>query len=132
VTDQSPIDDSRRWHPSLESCPQDQFAHPSEKAFARLLNLYGFEWSYEPVEFPLEWNEKGETVRAFRPDFYLPERRLFIELTVLEQRLVTKKNQKVRAFRTLYPEVELLVVYQRDFVALLQQHGLGTLAGLAA
>ncbi|HEY5438130.1 MAG TPA: hypothetical protein VIJ99_04450 [Acidimicrobiales bacterium] len=132
MTDQSPIDGSRRRHPSVESCPQDQFAHPSEKAFARLLNLYGFAWSYEPVEFPLEWNEKGETVRAFRPDFYLPERRLFIELTVLEQRLVTKKNQKVRAFRTLYPEVELLVVYQRDFVALLQQHGLGTLAGLAA
>jgi hypothetical protein len=132
VTDPSPIDDSRRRHPSVESCPQDQFAHPSEKAFARLLNLYGFAWTYEPVEFPLEWNEKGETVRAFRPDFYLPERRLFIELTVLEQRLTTKKNQKVRAFRTLYPEVELLVVYQRDFVALLQQHGLGTLAGLAA
>jgi hypothetical protein len=132
VTDPSPIDDSRRRHPSIEPSPQDQFAHPSEKAFARLLNLYGFAWSYEPVEFPLEWNEKGETVRAFRPDFYLPERRLFIELTVLEQRLVTKKNQKVRAFRTLYPEVELLVVYQRDFVALLKQHGLGTLAGLAA
>ncbi len=132
MTDPSPIDDARRRHPSLELAPRDQFAHPSEKAFARLLNLYGFAWSYEPVEFPLEWNDKGETVRAFRPDFYLPERRLFIELTVLEQRLVTKKNKKVRDFRTLYPEVELLVVYQRDFVALLQQHGLGTLAGLAA
>ena len=132
MTDPSPIDDSRRRHPSVESCPQDQFAHPSEKAFARLLNLYGFAWSYEPVEFPLEWNEKGETVRAFRPDFYLPERRLFIELTVLEQRLVTKKNQKVRLFRELYPEVQLLVVYQRDFVALLEQHGLGTLDTFAA
>jgi hypothetical protein len=84
------------------------------------------------VEFPLEWNELGEPVRGFRPDFYLPERRLFIELTVLEQRLVTKKNQKVRKFRALYPEVQLLVVYQRDFVALLEQHGLGTLASFAA
>jgi len=28
--------------------------------------------------------------------------------------------------------VELLVVYQRDFVALLEQHGLGTLATFAA
>ena len=112
--------------------PQEQFAHPSERAFARLLNLYGFSWSYEPVEFPLEWNEHGVPTKAFRPDFYLPERRLFIELTVLEQRLVTKKNQKVRKFRALYPEVELLVVYQRDFVALLEQHGLGTLATFAA
>jgi hypothetical protein len=132
VTDPSPIDASRRRHPSLEPVPQDQFAHPSERAFARLLNLYGFAWSYEPVEFPLEWNELGVPVRAFRPDFYLPERHLFIELTVLEQRLVTKKNQKVRMFRALYPEVELLVVYQRDFVALLEQHGLGTLATFAA
>lgn len=132
MTDPSPIDASRRRHPSLEPVPQDQFAHPSERAFARLLNLYGFAWSYEPVEFPLEWNELGVPVRAFRPDFYLPERHLFIELTVLEQRLVTKKNQKVRRFRALYPEVELLVVYQRDFVALLEQHGLGTLDTFAA
>ena len=132
MTDPSPIDASRRRHPSIEPVPLDQFAHPSEKAFARLLNLYGFAWSYEPVEFPLEWNELGEPVKAFRPDFYLPERHLFIELTVLEQRLVTKKNQKVRKFRALYPEVDLLVVYQRDFVALLEQHGLGTLASFAA
>ena len=132
MTDPSPIDASRRRHPSLEPVPHDQFAHPSERAFARLLNLYGFAWSYEPVEFPLQWNELGVPVRAFRPDFYLPERHLFIELTVLEQRLVTKKNQKVRMFRALYPEVDLLVVYQRDFVALLEQHGLGTLATFAA
>ena len=132
MTDPSPIDASRRRHPSLEPVPQDQFANPSERAFARLLNLYGFAWSYEPVEFPLEWNELGVPVKAFRPDFYLPEKRLFIELTVLEQRLVTKKNQKVRKFRALYPEVDLLVVYQRDFVALLEQHGLGTLATFAA
>jgi hypothetical protein len=132
VSDPSPIDASRRRHPSLEPAPQESFAHPSERAFAKLLNLYGFAWSYEPVEFPLEWNEHGVPVRGFRPDFYLPDRRLFIELTVLEQRLVTKKNQKVRQFRTLYPEVELLVVYQRDFVALLAQHGLGTLANFAA
>jgi hypothetical protein len=132
VSDPSPIDASRRRHPSIEPVPLDQFAHPSERAFARLLNLYGFAWSYEPVEFPLEWNEHGVPVKGFRPDFYLPERRLFIELTVLEQRLVTRKNQKVRKFRALYPEVELLVVYQRDFVALLEQHGLGTLATFAA
>ncbi len=132
MSDPSPIDASRHRHPSLEPVPPGQFAHPSERAFARLLNLYGFSWSYEPVEFPLEWNEFGVPTKAFRPDFYLPERRLFIELTVLEQRLVTKKNQKVRKFRALYPEVELLVVYQRDFVALLEQHGLGTLASFAA
>ena len=71
-------------------------------------------------------------MRGFRPDFYVPSQRLFIELTVLEQRLVTKKNRKIRQFRTLYPEVDLLVVYQRDFTRLLQRHDLGSLAGPAA
>ena len=69
---------------------------------------------------------------GFVPTSILPDLKLFIELTVLEQRLVTKKNQKVRLFRELYPEVQLLVVYQRDFVALLEQHGLGTLDTFAA
>jgi len=132
VTLPDPSDDGRRRHPSLVERSNDGFAHPSERTFAHLLTLYGFEWSYEPVEFPLAWNEIGQPVRAFRPDFYLHDRNLFIELTVLEQRLVTKKNRKVRQFRTLYPEVELLVVYQRDFRALLSQHGLGTIADLAA
>ncbi len=132
MTIPSSFDESRRRHPSLAAPVTDRFAHPSEKAFAHLLTLYGHSWSYEPLEFPLAWNDAGQPVRAFRPDFYLPERRLFIELTVLEQRLVTKKNQKVRQFRTLYPEVDLLVVYQRDFVALIAQHGLGTIANLAA
>jgi hypothetical protein len=45
-------------------------------------------------------------------------------MTVLDQRSVTKKNQKIRQFRILYPEVELVVVYQRDFNKLIQRHGL--------
>jgi len=123
---------SRARHPSAKSATTSGFAHPSEHLFATLLTLYGFDWQYEPIEFPLAWNDKGQPVRGFRPDFYVPARRLFIELTVLEQRLVTKKNQKVREFRSLYPEVNLLVVYQRDFVAILLHHDLGSLADLAA
>ena len=37
---------------------------------------------------------------------------------------MTRKNAKVRRLRQLYPEVELVVVYQRDFAALLEHHGL--------
>lgn len=124
--------DARVHHPSLGSVSCNSFAHPSERLFANLLNLYGYEWSYEPLEFPLAWNERGEPIRAFRPDFFLHDQGLFIELTVLEQRLVTKKNQKIRRFRLLYPEVQLLVVYQRDFLRLMKQHDLGSLADLAA
>ena len=121
-----------RRHPSEVIEPQYSFAHPSERLFSRLLSLYGYEWLYEPIEFPLAWNERGEPSRGFRPDFYVPRRHLFIELTVLEQRLVTRKNRKIREFRELYPEVELLVVYQRDFRELLAQHDLGPLSDFAA
>jgi hypoxanthine phosphoribosyltransferase len=115
----------------VPSVPQT-FAHPSERLFSQLLTLYGLEWIYEPLEFPLEWNDKGVPVRGFRPDFFLPSHRLFIELTVLEQRLTTKKNRKVRRFRDLYPEIPLLVVYQRDFHQLLRQHDLRIVDGRAA
>ena len=97
-----------------------------------MLSLYGHEWHYEPIEFPLAWDGMGQPLRAFRPDFYLPGRRLFIELTVAEQRLVTKKNKKIREFRQLYPEIELLVVYQRDYAALLERHELGPRSDAAA
>ncbi len=108
------------------------FAHPSEQLFSQLLTLYGHQWVYEPLEFPLAWDDKGSPTRGFRPDFFLPEKRLFIELTVLDQRLVTKKNQKVRRFRSLYPEIPLLVVYQRDYNYLLRLHDLHRDDGRAA
>lgn len=132
MTTSSSFDKPRRTHPSAGTRPSDRFAHESERLFAQILTMYGISWTYEPVEFPLAWNDRGTPVRAFRPDFYLPERRMFIEMTVLEQRLVTKKNQKIRLFRSLYPEIELMVVYQRDFVGLLERHRLGSLGDLAA
>ncbi len=125
-------DESRRRHPSVVPCVSQPFAHPSERIFSQLLSLYGHEWLYEPIEFPLRWDERGIPDRGFRPDFFLPERKLFIELTVLDQRLVNKKNQKVRRFRDLYPEVPLLVVYQRDFQQLLRHHDLTIVDGRAA
>lgn len=119
---------SRGRHPSGLARVTPSFANDSERIFAQLLTLYGIAWSYEPVEFPLAWTETGEVARAFRPDFYLEETNCFVELTVLEQRLVTKKNRKIRDFRALYPEVDLRVVYRRDFTALIEGHELGDLS----
>src|ERR1019366_155375 len=92
----------------------------------------GHRWVAEPFECPLAWSDRGVPTRGFRPDFYLSEQRLFIELTVLEQRLVTKKNRKVRSFRDLYPEGPLLLVYRRDYHELLRQHDLRGADGRAA
>jgi len=106
--------------------PADQitFAHNSERQFARLLDFYRVEWEYEPTAFPIEWDAAGAPVQQFRPDFYLPGFRLYIEITTLNQRLVTKKNRKVRRLRELYPDVRIKVLYQRDYLSLLAKYGL--------
>jgi hypothetical protein len=100
------------------------FAHNSERQFARLLDFYRVEWEYEPTAFPIEWDAAGHAVQHFRPDFYLPRFDLYIEITTLNQRLVTKKNRKVRRLRELYPDVRIRVLYQRDYLSLLAKYGL--------
>jgi hypothetical protein len=101
-----------------------RFAHESEHRFARILDFYGVRWEYEPVEFALEWDASGRPVSGFRPDFWLPNPGLFVELTTLNQRLVTKKNGKVRRLATLYPDVRVTLLYQRDTLELLSKYGL--------
>ena len=100
------------------------FAHNSERQFARLLEFYRVEWEYEPTAFPIEWDTAGQPAQHFRPDFYLPGWNLYIEITTLNQRLVTKKNRKVRRLRELYPDVRIKVLYQRDYLKLLAKYGL--------
>ena len=100
------------------------FAHNSERQFARLLDFYRVEWEYEPTAFPIEWDAAGRPLQHFRPDFYLPGFCLYIEITTLNQRLVTKKNRKVRRLRELYPDVRIKVLYQRDYLSLLAKYGL--------
>ncbi len=101
-----------------------RFAHESEQRFARILDFYGVAWEYEPVEFGLEWGPDRRPTSAFRPDFWLPRPGLFVEVTTLNQRLVTKKNGKVRRMAELYPDVRVTVLYQRDTLALLAKYGL--------
>jgi hypoxanthine phosphoribosyltransferase len=121
-----------RRHPTAAPAGQVRFAHPSERLFAALLDIHQIRWSYEPVEFALRWAEDGTPAAGFRPDFWLPDHRCFVELTTADQRLVTRKNAKVRRLRQLYPEVQLVVVYQRDFRALLAAHGMSAIDPSAA
>jgi len=100
------------------------FAHASERQFARLLDFYQIEWQYEPTSFDLAWDREGKTIQRFTPDFYLPAYDLYIEITTLNQRLVTKKNRKVRMLRERYPEVNCKIFYQRDYLSLVMKYGL--------
>jgi hypothetical protein len=108
------------------------FAHDSERHFAGLLDFYGVRWEYEPVQFVLEWDDKGRPKSAFRPDFYLPDHGCFIEVTTLNQRLVTRKNAKVRRLKELYPEIEVKLLYQRDVLALAAKYHLAPSTSPAA
>ncbi len=101
-----------------------RFAHNSELQFAKLLDFYGIAWDYEPRSFILEADREGRPTQAFTPDFYLPAYDLFIEITTMNQNLVTKKNRKARRLRELYPDVRITVFYQRDYLALLVKYGL--------
>jgi len=42
----------------------------------------------------------------------------------MNQKLVTKKNGKVRKLRELYPDVSCKIFYQRDYLSLLVKYGL--------
>ncbi|MEJ5186138.1 MAG: hypothetical protein WHT46_03550 [Candidatus Geothermincolales bacterium] len=101
-----------------------RFAHRSEQEFARLLDFYDIKWLYEPVSFDIAWDSKGNPVSKFTPDFYLPEFDLFIEITTMNQKLVTKKNRKIRMLRELYPEVKCKILYKRDFEGLLFKYNI--------
>jgi len=72
----------------------------------------------------VEWDRNGTPTQRFTPDFYLPTFDLYIEITTLNQKLVTKKNRKVRRLMTLYPDVRCKVLYQRDYLNLLIKYGL--------
>lgn len=100
-----------------------RFAHASEAEMARILDFYAVRWQYEPMTFPILWNLEGEVVESFAPDFYLPDLELFLEMTTLKQRLVRKKNRKLRRLRELYPGIRIKLFYARDFRAMMLKYG---------
>ena len=109
--------------PVLQS-QNDRFAHASERQFARLLEFYEIAWAYEPRSFDIEWDAEGGVTQRFTPDFFLPEFDLYIEITTLNQKLVTKKNRKVRMLRERYPEIRCKIFYQRDYLSLVTKYEL--------
>ena len=98
-----------------------RFANRVELECAKVLDYYRVPWEYEPRTFVLDRDEEGRVTRAFTPDFYLPEQDLYVEVTVMKQSLVTRKNRKLRELRELYPEVNVKLFYRRDIERLAQR-----------
>ena len=101
--------------------PTTRFANDAERECARLLDFYGVPWEYEPRTFALEHDADGRITEAFTPDFYLPEQELYVEVTVMKQALVTRKNRKLRKLRERYPDVRIKLFYRRDIERLAQR-----------
>jgi hypothetical protein len=103
--------------------PHPAFAHASEEEMARILDFYRIRWEYEPHTFPILWNLDGAVVESFSPDFWLPDLDLYLEMTTLRQKLVRKKNRKLRRIHELYPDIRVKLFYARDFRALMLKFG---------
>ena len=101
-----------------------RFANRAELECAKVLDYYGVPWDYEPTTFVLERDPDGRTVEAFTPDFYLPEQDLYVEITVMKQSLVTRKNRKLRKLRARYPDVRVKLFYKRDLERLAERYRL--------
>lgn len=106
------------------------FAHDSERQFAELLDFYGIEWRYEPDTFVLSRNDCGEVTEAFTPDFYLPQFGRYVEITTARQKYITRKNGKVRRLRECFPDIDIMVLSQRDYFNLLSKYGFDDASGL--
>jgi hypoxanthine phosphoribosyltransferase len=105
------------------AAPHPAFAHASEAEMARILDFYQVRWEYEPHTFPIVWNLDGAVVESFSPDFWLPDLDLYLEMTTLRQKLVRKKNRKLRRVLELYPDLRVKLFYARDFRALMLKFG---------
>ena len=101
-----------------------RFQNEVELECAKLLDFYGVPWEYEPRTFVLSRDAEGRVRSAFTPDFYLPEQDLYVEITVMRQSLVTRKNRKLREIRELYPDVRIKLFYRRDIERLAQRYRL--------
>ena len=89
-----------------------RFAHPVERELARIFDAHGIAWQYEPHLFVLERNGDGSVHEAFAPDFYLPDLGLYVECTVMRQRLTRRKRRKVQKARRA--GIQVLILFRRD------------------
>ncbi len=109
---------------SSKAADRPDFAHPIEEEFAAILDYYGINWQYEPRNFVLARDEDGAVAEGFAPDFYLPDQDLYIELTTMRPKLITRKNRKIRRLRQLFPEINIKLFKRQDLRDMMIKYGL--------
>ncbi|MDX6598975.1 MAG: hypothetical protein QOE87_2862 [Gaiellales bacterium] len=73
--------------------------------------------------FVLSRDADGRVREAITPDFHLPDLQLYIEVTAMRQRHVTRKNRKLRRLHELHPGVRCVALYARDRGRLVERLG---------
>jgi len=84
-----------------------EFADRWEEEFARLLDEHQILWLYKHRTFAVEWDEEGNFVDSFTPDFYLPAFDKYVELVPTDCRASGAKARKVRLLRAQHPEIKI-------------------------
>jgi len=87
-----------------------EFAFFWEEEFARRLDEYEVSWRYKPRTFAVEWDEDGNFVDSFTPDFYLPDLALYVELAPSDDRDSGAKARKVRLLRQQQPDIRVEIL----------------------
>ena len=76
--------------------------HPRERLFAKLLTEQGRKWEYPAQRFQL----KNTT---YRPDFFLPDENLYIEVVGTRQAYHANKH-KIAEMKETYPNIRFVVM----------------------
>jgi hypothetical protein len=97
---------------SLQECETPlepvEFLRPADKRFARALDERGIEWQYKPRTFAVEWDDDGNFLDCFSPDFYLPACDLFIQLAAKDRSGADAR--KVRLLHWTYPSIRIELI----------------------
>ena len=79
-----------------------RFVNEAEFEYAEVLD-YTAPVAVRAAHLRARAGRRRKVVEAFTPDFYLPEQDLYLEVTVMKQSLVTRKNRKLRKLRSCTP-----------------------------
>ena len=99
--DWAPIEEEVRTARPIE------FAQACEEEFARMLDAREISWQYKPRTFAVEWDEEGNFVDCFTPDFFLPANEMYIVLIAPDRSASTAKTRKVKLLRRQHPEIRI-------------------------
>src|SRR6266404_243892 len=101
--------DQQEWVETTERYERKpvEFADRWEEEFARLLDEHQILWQYKHRTFAVEWDEEGNFVDSFTPDFYLPAFDKYVELVPTDYRASGAKARKVRLLRAQHPEIKI-------------------------